>query len=86
MGNRNFHPASVPAESKLKLGRCSAAPNLLSLAQISCSGLEILVGASSPGTSSSFKEGPGDGDAYPRGDCATSALTQSVWRGFRLNS
>lgn len=85
MGNRNFHPALVPAESKLKLGRCSAAPNLLSLAQITCSALEISVCARSVGTSSSFKEGPGDGDAYPRGDYATSALAQSVWRGFKLN-
>lgn len=63
MGNRNFHPALVPAESKLKLGRCSAAPNLLSLAQMAYSAMEISVRASSSGTSSGFEEGPGDGDA-----------------------
>ena len=48
MGNRNFHPTSVLVESKLKLGRCSAAPDLLSLAQITCSALTISVGPKQP--------------------------------------
>lgn len=84
MGNRNFRPASVPAGSRLKLGTSSAAPKLLLLPQITCSSLEILVGTSSPGTSSSFKEEPRDGDTCSEGDCVTSALAQSVWRGFSL--
>lgn len=61
MGNRNFHPALVPAESKLKLGRCSAAADLFSLAQVACPAVEILEGTSSSDLSSSFKGGPENG-------------------------